>query len=69
MKKIMSLLLILVLTAVMFSLTACEKEFTCDICGKHKKSHVNVLNMWGRQYEEVCDECYEKYISSPFYYP
>ncbi|MBO4327125.1 MAG: hypothetical protein J5584_10625 [Clostridia bacterium] len=67
MKRIIIILLVLV--AVILSLTACQKEFKCDICGKTKKSRVNVLNLWGTQYEEVCDDCYEKYITSPYYFP
>lgn len=57
MKKLISLLLVVVILATM--LTACG-DFTCDMCFEEASGDGHTIEVLGSK-EHVCDDCYEEY--------
>jgi len=55
MKKLISILLLVVVLATM--LTACGK-FTCDMCGEEKSGKKHEESMLGESIV-ICDDCYK----------
>lgn len=55
MKKLISILLLVVVLATM--LTACGK-FTCDMCGEEKSGKKHEESMLGESVV-ICDDCYK----------
>lgn len=55
MKKLISILLLVVVLATM--LTACGK-FTCDMCGEEKTGKKHEESMLGESIV-ICDDCYK----------
>lgn len=55
MKKLISILLLVVVLATM--LTACGK-FTCDMCGEEKTGKKHEESMLGESVV-ICDDCYK----------
>lgn len=55
MKKLISILLLIVVLATM--LTACGK-FTCDMCGEEKTGKKHEESMLGETVV-ICDDCYK----------